>query len=246
MLLLVFISTPQSSVGMDIFQATRGVNARVATNDKAFVGIIYDEVYKVVYPNDNNHITMYIENNLPYRVKYKLDLAGLPIKDFAPGSFELKPNEKQLIEIQMLDLEEAIEVLGSEEAIKMLNSEEAAKGIFNVLGNISAEYDQGSVSAAFEFKVDVDLPNPEELAEIEALLDETQESLEEGVKDDLNNENPMEKEAINNEYLSKETEEQSDSNNLINDLVEKTDVNNANDYNTENMPANTIEGNDNN
>ncbi len=144
-LALVWIAVSQSSFGIDVFQAGRGVNARIVSDDRAFVGIIYNDVYKVVYSNDgnNNYITMRIENNLPYRASYELVLSGLPIKDFTPGRFTLDPNERQLIEIQMLDLEEAVE------------------GIFSVQGYISAEFAHGSVDVAFRFEVEVELPEPE-------------------------------------------------------------------------------------
>ena len=237
MLMFVSISTFQNSFGMDVIQAQRGVNAKVVSNDKAFVGIIHDEVYKVVYPNDSNYITMHIKNNLPYRVAYELDLSGLPIKDFAPDSFMLSPNEKQLIEIQMLDFDEAVE---------MLDLNEATKRNYIVQGNISAQSDYGSINVTFQFEVDVELSKPE-LVGTEILHDETQVELEgDGGEEDMNK-------IIVNEINSislKDDEDGKNRNERLTEVeainVEETYVYNANDEIKEYVLPKVIDSDDNN
>lgn len=235
------------SFGIDVFQANRGVMARVASNHNAFVGIIYDEVYEVVYSDDSNYITMCIKNNLPYRVEYELGLYGEPIKDFSPRRFELYPNEKQLIEIQMLDLEEANE------------------GIFGICGYISAKFDYGSVDAEFQFDVNIELPE-QELVEIEGLhediqvitedvLEENENEIKENEFDSIDiknsdenegnsNEKQGEMETINHENLPGETEHNSDSNKPMTDSIEEIDADNAKDEITESTLQNIIESDD--
>jgi len=263
MLILLSIATSRSSFGIDVFQAERGVNARVVSNDKAFVGIIHDEVYKVVYPNESKHISLWIKNNLPYKAAYELVLSGLLIKDFEPGSFSLYPDEEQLIEIKLLDLEEMLDLS------KLLDLNEANERSFDIEGYISAEFDDGSINAKFRFEVIVELPK--ELVESKILHDETNKKSEEDINEadvnkenaiegdvierdvveedankedvievDENNEKTTEMETINDKNLPGETENQSNSNELMIDLTGKTGVDNANDEITENILTNII------
>jgi len=249
-LILVFITTSHGTFGIDVFEANRGVTARVVSNDKAFVGLIYDEVYQIVYPNDGSNVTvsMYVKNNLPYEVEYELDLSGKPIKDFSPRTFTLDPNKQKEIKIQMLDLEEATE------------------GVFDVEGIILAEFDDGRIDVEFQFEVDIELPEPE-LVENEVLgMDKAPEENVENVCEEnadktieneinpvdvkVNNENKdnsnekQEADTTSNEDLPSESEDNSNINNSLNDLMEEIDTDNDNDEITENPLPNTIEKDD--
>ncbi len=174
MLISVLISTTQSSFGIDVLQAGRGINAVIAANDSAFVGIMHDDVYKVVYSEEksNNFISMHVKNNMPEQATFSISLSGQTVKDYLPGSFTLSPGEVQFIEIQLLDLEEAFE--------------KSIEGISDILGIVSAQSGQGSVNAQFSFAVEVDLPEKKE----------TREELQEGEnKEEAAEKNAMEKAA---------------------------------------------------
>lgn len=134
-LIMFSIAMMQNSSSINVYEAKRGVSMRVTSNNNAFIGIMHENLYHVMFHEDNNTITISIKNNLPCTADYELALSGIPIDEFNPSSFRLSPNGSQNIDIKIKGIE----------------------GKSEIQGNIVAKFIDGSINTNFKFQVMVKL-----------------------------------------------------------------------------------------
>lgn len=132
-LIALLIINSISSSAIDVLSAGREVNMGVTSNENAFIGINYEDLYSI---NKGDEVSLLIQNNLPYTVNYVVDLQCEAFSNSNPINFTINTN-------------------GNNQEIKLDTKENINPGIYYVQGTISALFDKGNSIVNINFMIEV-------------------------------------------------------------------------------------------